>query len=128
MGEIIGRPSKYDDETVKKTLNYIKNHADFGDVVPNVAGLCCELGITKVTAYDWSSQDEKADFSYTLDLLQQKQERLLLSGGLSGNTNSAITKLMLCNHGYSDKPQDDHNNEVDALIKAFAALSGKVPV
>ena len=30
--------------------------------------------------------------------------------------------------GQTDKLPDDHNDEVDALIKAFAALSGKVPV
>ncbi len=123
-----GRPSKYNEEILVKAKEYVENHKDYGDVVPNVAGLCCELGINKVTAYDWAKQPSKLAFSNTLDELQQKQERLLLSGGLSGDNNASITKLMLCNHGYSDKAEQDSTSDVENLIKALSALSGKLPV
>lgn len=115
----VGRPTKYNDNILKKTKEYIKNHAKYGDVVPNVAGLCCELGINKVTVYDWAKQEDKKEFSNTLDELQQKQERLLLSGGLSGENNAAITKLMLCNHGYSDKQEIEQHNSGEQLFKVI---------
>ena len=113
---------------LKKANQYVKNHTDYGDVVPNVAGLCCELGINKTTAYDWASQESKLEFSNTLDRLKQKQERILLNSGLNGETNTTITKLMLCNHGYSDKVETDKTSDIESLINALSALSGKLPV
>ena len=117
MANPVGAPTKYNDEVIVKTIAYISNHKMHGDVVPSMAGLCCELGITKSTAYDWSSQDDKKEFSDTLEILQQVQERLLLSGGLSGDNNSTITKLMLCNHGYSDKTEIEQHNTGEAMVK-----------
>ena len=34
----------------------------------------------------------------------------MLSGGLGGAYNAAITKLMLANHGYSEKVQQDNTS------------------
>jgi hypothetical protein len=36
-----------------------------------------------------------------------KQERQLISGGLTNEFNSAITKMMLTKHGYTDKTETD---------------------
>ena len=125
MTKALGRPSKYNKDILKKAQDYVENHNEYGDIVPNVAGLCCELGINKVTAYDWAKQPSKLAFSNTLDILQQKQERLLLNGGLKGDTNAAITKLMLCNHGYSDKPEVDNNS--DDMASVLSKLIDKLP-
>lgn len=35
------------------------------------------------------------------------QEKISLTGGLSGEMNSTIVKLLLANHGYSDRVQQD---------------------
>lgn len=100
-----GRPSKYSQEILDKTSDYIINHAKYGDVVPSNAGLACELGISRDTVQDWGNT--KPEFSDMLAQLQARQERLLLSNGLTGEYNSNIVKLMLAKHGHSDKVQQD---------------------
>lgn len=99
----IGRPSLMDDKEalIARVMDYIENYAECGDLVPSVAGLACELVVTRGTVHKWASEDE--EFSDTLAILSQKQERLLTSGGLGNAMNATIVKLMLSNHGYSDK-------------------------
>jgi len=99
----MARPTKYNEEILALAKDYLANYKAQGDAVPTVAGLSLVLGVTKATIYDWGSQEDKAEFSYTLRDIQAKQESELLNGGLSGGFNSVITKLMLSNHGYSDK-------------------------
>lgn len=100
---VMGRPSLLDNkkELIDRIMDYIENHLEVGDVVPSIAGLACELMVTRETVYKWSRDDN--DISDTLAILNQRQERLLTSGGLSSTMNPTITKLMLANHGYSDK-------------------------
>lgn len=100
-----GRPSKYSQEIIDKTADYIINHAKYGDVVPSNAGLACELNVSRETVNVWGNT--KPEFSDMLAQLQARQERLLLSNGLTGEYNSNITKLMLAKHGHSDKVQQD---------------------
>jgi len=40
---------------------------------------------------------------------------MLISGGLRGEMNSTITKLMLANHGYSDKVEQAHTSPDGSL-------------
>ena len=98
-----GRPTKYNKDTIQKALEYIQNHKDYGDPVPIAAGLACELGVSKSTIYKWAGEHKL--FSDTLDLLQSKQERMLAGGALEGELQATIAKLMLANHGYSDKQE-----------------------
>lgn len=35
------------------------------------------------------------------------QERQLVNGGLAGGFNSAVTKVMMTKHGYTDKVEQD---------------------
>ena len=51
--------------------------------------------------YAW--EKEHKEFSYILADIKAKQEKVLISKGLSGDFNSAITKLVLGKHGYHDK-------------------------
>lgn len=99
----IGRPSLMDDKEalIARVMDYIENHAECGDLVPSVAGLACELMVTRGTVHKWASEDD--EFSDTLAILSQKQERLLVHGGLGNTMNATIVKLMMSNHGYSDK-------------------------
>ena len=100
IGNNGGRPSKYDDETVGKVKEYMENHEG---AVPSIAGLALFLEVGKSTIYDWSNDPEKSQFSDMLAQVLVKQEDMLLSGGLLGDMNPTIAKLMLTKHGYSDK-------------------------
>ena len=100
-----GRPTSYSDDILAKTVHYIDNHDnkdfDYLDVIPSMAGLSLVLDVCVKTLYNWGEAHE--DFLHMLEKLQKKQEKVLLSGGLSGSMNSTITKLVLSKHGYSDK-------------------------
>lgn len=100
-----GRPTKFTDETLGKVKSYIKNYKDEDDLIPSLAGLAVFLGINRATVYDW--KENKPAFSDMLEELLFIQEKILLTGGLSGNMNSTITKLVLAKHNYSDKQETD---------------------
>ncbi len=102
-----GRPTKYNPEILEKTKDYIKNFSKYGDIIPSIAGLACELELSRETLHTWSKEKGKEDFSDMLATLLSKQERTLLSGGLSGEMNSTISKLVLAKHNYSDKQETD---------------------
>lgn len=96
------RPTIITDELLDKA----KRYADGGfvgiDVVPSIAGLAHHLKISRSTIYA-----NQAEFSDTLERIKQTQERMLLNGGLTGEFNATLTKLLLANHGYSDKPEPE---------------------
>lgn len=101
-----GRPTKLTDELKAKAEMYLTDYLSNEDIVPSVAGLACYLDIAKSTVYKYKEEDEQ--FSDTLSRIESLQERLLLKGGLLGDFNPTITKLMMSNHGYSDKAQVDN--------------------
>ena len=102
-----GRPTKYNKAMQEKADAYVNGgFADCGDAVPNVAGLACELGVTRRTIHNWADQHEQ--FLHTFERCSQIQERVALSGGLKGELNPTIVKLLLANHGYSDKQALEH--------------------
>ena len=111
-----GRPCKYNQEILDKAKDYVANHwPDYEDIVPSVAGLAYALNIAKSTVYDWSDHEDKKEFSDTLGHLLNKQEKMLLAGGLATSDhadvksmNPTIVKLMLANHDYSDKTTNEH--------------------
>lgn len=76
-------------------------YVDAGDLVPSNAGLSCYLGIGKRTLYEY--RDKSESIAHTIEGIQAMQEKLLVNGGLSQEYNATITKLMMANHGYSDK-------------------------
>lgn len=97
-----GRPTKLDDDLKNKAQKYLNGgHLTVGDVVPTIAGLARYLKVARQTLTNFGNQD--SDFLGTLEDIKTEQERLLINNGLVGGFNSAIVKLMLSNHGYSDK-------------------------
>jgi len=98
-----GRPTKYNDQTIPKTQFYLDNFEALGDKIPSIAGLADHLEVTRETVHDWLLQEEKAEFSYNVKRILQRQEKVLANKGLDGEFNSSITKLLLTKHGYSDK-------------------------
>ena len=103
-----GRPTKLTDELISKAEMYLVDYMSNDDIVPSVAGLSCYLDVAKSSIYKY--RDEDARFSDTLERIESLQEKMLLKGGLMGDFNPTITKLMMSNHGYSEKQQVDNTS------------------
>jgi soluble P-type ATPase len=104
---MVGRPTDYSQEIIKKAKKYIEIYETQGDQIPSVEGLSEYIGIARTTIYRWATEEGKEEFKDTLESLQAKQKRVLLNKGLSGDFNSNITKLALGNHGMSEKTQQE---------------------
>lgn len=102
-----GRPTKYNKALLDKCREYMEDYQDVGDVIPSHVGLFLFVGISKTCAYDWARDENKKEFSSILDEIMIMQERALFNGGLSNSMNSAIVKLALGKHGYSEKQQQE---------------------
>ena len=105
-----GRPSIYTPELLEKARHYVLNYADYGDQIPSIAGLACELSISRDTCHAWAKEEDKPEFSDIIRDIAQAQERKLLNGGLSGSFNPTIAKLVMSKHGYSEKSELDHTS------------------
>lgn len=103
----MGRPTKYNEQILEKAQEYLVNYKEYDDSVPSAVGLACALDISRSTLYAWA--EEHDEFSYILSKVNETQERKLLTGGLEGDFNSNIVKLMLGKHGYSDKHDIDQS-------------------
>ena len=96
-----GRPTDYSQAMLDAAEEYIINYKEIhGDAIPSIAGLACVLGVSKSTVYLW--RDNHPKFSDTLSRILTWQERDTINGGITGEFNSTISKLVLANHGYSD--------------------------
>lgn len=107
-----GRPTLYNGDMLENVKQYIKHFQNPDnskiktiEVIPTVAGLAIFLGVSKRTLYNWS--DSNPELLHTLEELQDTQESILVSNGLTGSFNANISKLVLANHGYSDKQNID---------------------
>lgn len=98
-----GRPTLYSQEILDKANKYIKTYN--GPII-SAAGLALHLDVGKRTLYEWA--EKYPEFSHTLSKLNAKQEITAIEGGFTGEGNSTICKLLLANHGYSEKTQQDN--------------------
>lgn len=110
----VGCPSKLTDELIAKAKNYLYGgYKEYeNSVIPSIAGMACYLGIARSTVYEYAKQDSDLgrEFSDTLEGVMAMQELKLINSGLSGEFNPTITKLMMANHGYSEKQEIDHQS------------------
>ena len=104
----MGRPTDYNEEMQAKADHYAQNWAEAGDSIPSVAGLACFLGVARATMHNWAK--EHPQFLGTLDSIKESQEREALNKGITGAFNATITKLVLANHGYADRVQQDNTS------------------
>jgi len=99
--------TSFTDEIEQAALAYIEiGYQELDHTIPSVVGMSLALNVNKSTLYKWSD-DGHGTFSDTLAKCNAKQHMMLLSKGLSGDYNAAITKLALSNHGYSEKTSTD---------------------
>ena len=105
-----GRPTICTPELIAAAWEYVNGGwKEVGDKVPMVAGLAAEIGVYRGSCCEWAKVDG-SEFSNILDAIKQNQERALANGGLSGEFNAPITKMMLTKHGYSDSVTNDHKS------------------
>jgi hypothetical protein len=121
----IGRPSILSDciEPAKKYL--MGGYIEVEDAIPSIAGLACYLGVARSAIYRWGK--EEGEFKDILEGILSMQERKLLSGGLKGDFNPTIAKLILTKHGYSDRAEID-NTSSDGSMATKPTVIQLVPV
>jgi hypothetical protein len=103
-----GRPTKYSDDFIEKTFEYIESCKDTIDEtgklkvsLPTLAGLSLWLNVGKRSLYEWGEANK--EFSHALEAVQKEQENRLVENGLAGTYNPTIAKLMLsAKHEYRE--------------------------
>lgn len=106
-----GRPVEFTEEITQQAWDYVNDGwRKAKHQIPCVVGLCDVINRAKSTIYDWADRDD-TEFSDILSVIKEKQKLTLYNGGLSGDMNSAITKLVLGKHGLHDK------QVVDSTVK-----------
>lgn len=68
--------------------------------IPMIEGLALYLGINRDTVYDW--QGKYPEFSDIVKQILAEQAKRLVHGGLSGEYNPLIAKVLLTKHGYRE--------------------------
>lgn len=115
-----GQPTKYNNSILEIANDYIDSYNDkYEHAIPSVAGLAVILKVSRTTIYNWSEEPENTEFLYTLSRIATNQEFKLLDGGLLGSFNPTITKLALANHGYSDKPPEQSDEDAPPVEVHF---------
>lgn len=100
-----GRPTKYNADIQRIADEYLDNYTR---VIPSVEDLSLHLDVAMSTIHKWAK--EYPEFSGTLDRIKKEQMLKVMDGGLMGDFNAAISKLVLHNHGYSDKTEVDNTS------------------
>jgi hypothetical protein len=117
------RPSELTDALINRAREYINGAwRDVGDYIPSLSGLACYLGVCNKTIFNYSKQND--DFLHITVMVMTMQENRLINGGLAGELNPTITKLLLSKHGYHDKVQNEIN--LDNYIISGVTLIGFV--
>lgn len=107
-----GRPSSYTDDVPQKVSKYADKCLK-EKRLPTRAGLSNYIGISKDTLIKWGRENKH--LLDALNAFDQLQEDEVWDKALKGEYNSNIAKLMLHNHGYSDRSQVDQS--IDAKVK-----------
>lgn len=116
------RPTKLTDELAQKAKKYAKDgYLAVDEVIPTIAGLAVYLGVSRSTLYEYKKLNN--EFSDTLEMILQNQERLLINHSLTGDFNATIAKLMLANHGYNDKQETEIKGSYEKPVFNLIAVS-----
>lgn len=116
------RPTKLTDELAQKAKKYAKDgYLAVDEVIPTIAGLAVYLGVSRSTLYEYKKLNN--EFSDTLEMILQNQERLLINRSLTGGFNATIAKLMLANHGYNDKQEVTNTTSLNMTNQEFEEIA-----
>lgn len=130
MGVGGGRPTKYRESMIKQVDEYLKEcvtkYEDYvkteGDkstsyqrvIKPNLPKLETLSGILDVDHSNMLEWEKLyPEFHKALDRVRKLQHNMLIEGGLSGDFNPLISKLILSsNHGYKEKSETESNVKI----------------
>ena len=96
-----GRPTSYSQAILDLARMYLANLPE-DEVVHSIEGLADYIQIARSTIYEWTSQEDKKEFSDIIENILAKQGKTLVNNGLNNKFSSAITKVMLSKHGYRE--------------------------
>ena len=108
----MARPRILTSELVDKMKGYLSS---YDTAIPMVAGLSIHSEVSRSSLYSWQDElesklldnhaleDHESEFLDILDILGAEQELKLADGGLKGDYNPTISKLLLFKHGHSEK-------------------------
>jgi hypothetical protein len=102
-----GCPLKCTPEVVAKVKEYVDGGWRAEDVIPQKYGLSEYVGVALNTLENWYKNKVDEEFLILYERVMPKQARELINGGLKGDFNPAITKMLLAKHGYSDKVETE---------------------
>jgi len=118
----MARPTKYNDTMLAKANEYLECYQT---AVPSKQSLALYLDVALSTVDLWGK--EHKEFSGTLRRIKYTQFEKTLDGGLRGELNAAISKLIMHNHGYTDKvdqTSSDGSMTPPTIIKLVAKEFG----
>ncbi len=122
-----GSHTLYTSQTMPLACDYLRHYEELGDVIPSLAGLACALGVSKRTITNWVKEEEKEDFARLVDAIRAKQERILLTKGLTGDFNSGIVKLLLSGHGHVERQAQEISGPDGGAIETKWSVTIKAP-
>ena len=108
---MMSRPTECTPELIERAKAYVcGEYREAGDLIPSVVGMASYLGVSRSSINLWAKDNRSEQFSDIFEQCGEKQEQSLLNGGLGGDFNPAITKMILTKHGYSDKIEQEHTS------------------
>lgn len=101
----MARPTKYTPELLEKANTYLTTYTR---LIPSHQDLCIHLDISDATLYRWA--EEKDEFKDILAKVKQMQFVVAMDGGLGGDMNANLVKLLMGKHGLSEKSVVDQTS------------------
>ena len=92
----MARPTKYTPELLDKANTYLSTYSR---LIPSHQDLCLSLDISESTLYDWAQKHDA--FSEILARVKLTQFTVAMDGGLGGEMNANLVKLLMGKHGLS---------------------------
>lgn len=114
---------KYGPHILEETKLHIDGCKD--DKYPTIASLARHLKVSKMSIYKWRKKYK--EFDELIDDLLCLQEDMLIEHGLSGQWNSNIVKLLLNNHGYGWKDEDNQGSSHRKVNLIFQGVDKEDP-
>jgi hypothetical protein len=118
-----GRSTEYTADKVDQAAVYLETYEDLGDAIPSVAGLAVYLKNSRSSIYKWAGIEGNEAFADILGDILAKQEQVLINKGLTNTFNSAIVKLALGKHGYSDKSEQEVSGPGGGPVQTATAIN-----
>lgn len=118
----VGRPTKLTDELMDKAKVYVQKDYLIDELIPTMQGLSLYLGVSNKVLYNWRNEND--EFLHIVDDLMDLQAKNLFRGGLTGDFNASITKLLLTKHGFSDRVEQDLRSSDGTMQPTQIVLNG----